>query len=169
VRWYHSCLSVLLLALSLGVMVGCAGQSTTALADATMEPVSESVPVVPPEDAPVAPTSTVKLTNANWNLALSDADQYRGATVDVVGKVFAEKREGDAWALQIWTDLDRSSGNTVVVFRSNDRLANQGDYIRVEGTLDGLVEGSTSRGTVLRLPRVFASTVQRVNPVRVNI
>ena len=146
------------------LLCGCAGNVQTGV------PVAVTPATTSDESPPVErPTPSVTLTNQNWNLALSDADRYAGAPVNVVGRVFAEKREGDAWALQIWTDFEQSTGNTMVVFRSPEKLANRGDHIRVVGTLGGLVEGTSTSGVIVRLPRVFATQVQKVNPVRVQV
>lgn len=107
------------------------------------------------------PATVLALNNQNWNLALQDADRYRGSPVDLTGQVFyvIGDYEG-AIHYQIFTDPATRAGNTHVAVPTGGPQLREGDQIHVIGTLERMLVVSSRGGSDLRLPYVTAGTVE---------
>lgn len=111
------------------------------------------------------PTNTPELlfTNDNWNLAVTDADGYQGASVQLTGRIFLEPEvSADMVGFQMYTTDGLTDGNTVVVAPAGTKV-NDGDYVRVVGTLTGMFEGENLFGATLRLPSILAEEVEVID------
>ncbi len=116
-----------------------------------------------PAIAPSAQSSSTKFTNDNWGLALTGANSYKGASVLVYGKIFLDPQvSSDNIAFQMYTNSDATSGNTIVVGPSTLRVK-QGDYVRVEGKIYDMFEGTNAFGATLSVPRIAATKVDIVS------
>lgn len=128
---------------------------TTVIADAPAP--SPARPPAPPPTAAVP-----KFTNENWGLALADANKYKGAQVDLTGKIFLEPQtDGNVTAFQMYTNAKATDGNTLVGARGAPKLKNS-DYVRVQGNLVEMHEGTNAFGGKLAIPLVAATTVEIV-------
>ncbi|MGH2354096.1 MAG: hypothetical protein ACRDJN_21020 [Chloroflexota bacterium] len=110
---------------------------------------------------PTAPVT--KLTNENWGLALADANQHKGTPVELVGKLFLDPQtDGDVTAFQMYTNAQFSDGTTIVGMRSGPQVPKlqRGDYVRVEGVLLEMQEGTNAFGARVRVPLVGAESVE---------
>ena len=130
--------------------VAAAVQATTQAA----VPRATVVPTAPPASA------LPRFTNENWGLALADANRYKQASVDLVGKIFLEPQtEGDVTGFQMYTNAKANEGNTLVAARGGPKLKS-GDYVRVQGNLVDMYEGTNAFGARLAVPRVAAASVE---------
>lgn len=124
--------------------------------------------VAPPTPERTTATATLvpavpKLTNANWNLALSDANSYKGASVSLVGRVFLNPEVSSNYvAFQMYTTKDASDGNTLIIGPAGITV-NKNNYVRVDGTLSDMFEGQNALGAKLQAPRVRASKVDVIS------
>jgi len=95
----------------------------------------------------------------NWALLDSNPDNYKGAKVDIVGKVFVEPEkdeQGTYW--QMYCDPKNSEWNTVVQYGEPNFALKQGDYVHVVGTVRGTFEGTNAFGATLKLPLISATS-----------
>ena len=70
------------------------------------------VAVTPTGGRAVKPT-VIPLTNENWDLAVKDADRYRGSPVDITGQIFNAIGDYEgASHYQLFTDPRNRGGNT---------------------------------------------------------
>src|SRR4030095_2513603 len=125
------------------VLTACSTQSPQSPATGGSGPAA-----APPQQAAAAPAApSIQFTNENWGLAMSDADKHKGSPVRLTGRVFQEQHDPTVWALQIWTDPEKSTGNTMIYYRSSDPgVASRGDFIEATGTVQGVFEGENAFG-----------------------
>lgn len=123
---------------------------------------ADVAPVAVTQVAGVAVTPTViPLTNDNWDLALKDADRYRGSPVDITGQVFNAigSYEG-ASHYQLFANPRARTGNTHLAVPPDQPKLQEGDTVHVVGTLDRMLVTGSRAGSDLRLPYVVATGVE---------
>jgi hypothetical protein len=107
--------------------------------------------------------SSESFSNDDWATVEAHPDSYKGATVNLVGKVFQIRTADDGTpAIQIWADPKNNAQNTVVYVPSTSGINDQ-DFVRVRGTVYGTFEGENAFGAKLRLPVVDAESVAKVS------
>lgn len=117
----------------------------------------------PSPTKPMLPSSAIRFTNENWGLALTDANNYQGAPVSLYGKIFLEPQvSADSVAFQMYTNNDATSGNTIVIAPATLKVK-QGDYVRIEGKVYDMFEGTNAFGAILRVPRIVATKIDIVS------
>jgi len=132
-------LAILALAMT---AVGCGGvASNQAKNDTTKE-----APPPPAEDSET-------FTRANWDLLNGDPESYKGASVDIVGKVFQppESEEGVTY-IQMYADPKNLEWNTIVTYEDSGLRLREDDFVHVRGTAAGKVEGENAFGATLTVP-----------------
>lgn len=101
-------------------------------------------------------------TNDNFSNVLSNANKYKGATVDITGKIFLPpKKDGDMWQFQIYTDPKQNEGNTIVVASTTFEI-NDGDFVRVRGAIDKKIDYETLMGAKMSAPLIIAGSIEEV-------
>lgn len=88
-----------------------------------------------------------RYTSSNLEELAAMPEASRGATVDIVGKVFglSEQVEGKVgW--QMWGDPDNQRINLTVLYEKPGFKVNNGDYVHVVGTVFGPVQGKNVFG-----------------------
>jgi hypothetical protein len=102
-------------------------------------------------------------TRADYAELATSPDRFEGASVDIVGRVFAEvERQGDVLAFQMWADPAERQWNTVVGVRSDIALAAD-DFVHVVGEVRGKFEGKNAFGATVEAVQVAARTVEKVD------
>jgi hypothetical protein len=109
------------------------------------------------------PESTESFTNETWATVVSDPDAHKGASAELVGKVFDVQRDEDGTYLQVWMDSRNSEQNTVVAYKDPQFTVSDEDYVRVSGKVAGKAEGKNLFGATLTLPTVVADSVEIVD------
>jgi hypothetical protein len=105
---------------------------------------------------------TPRFTDSNVATLYASPNFYKGALVDITGKVFlAPDRDGSRTGFQMWqagkTDFDR---NTLVYSDRHDLTTYaSGDCVRVVGKNIGTLSGENAFGATLNLPAIEASDV----------
>jgi hypothetical protein len=103
-------------------------------------------------------------TRENWDMLAGDPDGHKGATVDVIGKIFLPpERDEDGVYFQMYADPSNSEFNTVVASRDRTLRLSEEDYVHVTGTLGDAYEGENAFGAELNVPVVIADTVEVVD------
>ena len=134
------------------VLAGCGGggnENTTAASDTTTE-------------STTTPSEGMTWTNENWATVVSDPGNYKGDSVNLVGRVFSVERDGDAVGLQVWMDADNSEQNTIIGYGDPAFRVAEQDYVRVTGTVADKYEGENAFGMKLTIP-VVADTLEIVD------
>jgi hypothetical protein len=105
------------------------------------------------------------LDNDKWPAVLSNPDSYKGTKVEITGKVFnLVPSQGNTVVFQVWTDPEKSEGNTLVV--SSDQSLKgtlaKGTYVRIKGTILGGETYINVMGGTVTAPKVEASSVNLI-------
>jgi len=118
----------------------------------------------PQEASPSAtPRPKISFTNDNWALALSNADQYKGSPVVLMGKVFTEPEiTGGLTCFQMWTDPENVAGNTGVCVAGQPQEITEDSYVRVTGEIVEELSGQNAFGGTVTMPGILATAVQTV-------
>lgn len=143
------------------VTVGCGGSSTTQTSSSG--PGSTGVQAgVPPSTA--ASASSEKFTRENWGLLATDADKYKGAAVDIVGKVFqSPEKVENGTGIQMWADPKNSEWNTLVFISDPAFQVKDGDYVHVTGTVKQKYEGENAMGGTITATVITADKAEVVD------
>lgn len=143
------------------VIAGCGGEAQT---NAPSKKPNGSASAAGVEDEARDEQSGEHFTKDNWDLLVSNPDSYRGATVEIVGKVFlTPERDGDGVYFQMWADPQNSEWNTVVAYADPSFRLKDGDYARVTGTVKGEFEGENAFGASVTVPAIVADSVSIVD------
>jgi hypothetical protein len=145
-----ACASLVLVA----AVAACGGSGTQAKGDTTKGGGATTV----------APESGEQFTRANWDVLNSDPEAHKGASVDVVGKIFlSPERDKDGTYFQMYVDPKNSEFNTVVASTDTGLKVSADDYVRVKGTVAGKLEGKNAFGGDVTAPVVKADSVEVVD------
>jgi hypothetical protein len=87
-------------------------------------------------------------TMANYSQLSNSPNAYKGAHVDISGKVFAIPPTGSKKlsAVQMWMDPDNDQYNTLVVYKTTNLKPQVGDYLHVVGTAAGVYKYKNAFG-----------------------
>ena len=102
-------------------------------------------------------------TSDDYAELASDPNSFRGASVDVTGRVLrnAEVR-GDTTVFQMFADPENSDWSTLVRSKSAPEGITSGDIVRVQGTVQGAREGENLMGGTVRSVEIEADSVEMV-------
>ncbi|MBV9279216.1 MAG: hypothetical protein JOZ41_03965 [Chloroflexi bacterium] len=115
-------------------------------------------PTPTPVPSPTASIQAERFGRTNWAVLQTDADTYKGATVDIVGKVFTSpQRDARGTYWQMWSDPKNSEWNTAVAIADPTFQISDGDYVHVVGVVRGRAEGTNAFGADVTAVEVFAS------------
>jgi hypothetical protein len=116
----------------------------------------------------VAAAKPRTFTRENYAALVSNPDRYKGARVDISGKIFAPPQVASSKrgiTVQAYMDPRNSTWNTVVGYtRSGLRVA-QGDYIHVLGTVQGKTTSKDASGASVTGVAVTASSIKKTDAV----
>jgi hypothetical protein len=114
-----------------------------------------SAPVGPP------PGAGKQLSNADWPQVVDNPDAYRGATVNLVGRVSTvqKSRDGQFRGIHMYADAAHGQQETTIITRANLPLLPD-DYVRARGILEGTLQSGSTAGIDLRGPVVIASALR---------
>jgi hypothetical protein len=107
--------------------------------------------------------SGLELSQADWGDVCVAPGHYEGAHATVLGKVFSIEQSSDGMALQMFTDVQNSEGNTIVWATDWPDDLSQDDYVRVTGTVGEEFKGENAFGTELTAPLIYADSVEIVD------
>jgi len=143
--------------------------STSSSVDSNLAVISEEpsvdtvTPTEPVATEPVA-ASSEHFDRSNWSTLHSDPDAHKGATVEIVGRVFgAAERQGNKIGWQMWADAKNREWNTIVMLEDSDFTANDGDFVKVSGQVQGAFEGENAFGAKMVVPHIVANTATIVD------
>lgn len=137
-------------------LAGCGGESE----DATSDAPSTAASAATTEQS----ENSEHFTLDNWDLLAGEPDGHKGASVDIVGKIFLQsERDSDGVYFQMYADPAGSEFNTVVASRDTSLRVADGDYVHVVGEVTDAYEGENAFGAELNVPVVIASQVEVVD------
>lgn len=108
--------------------------------------------------------SDQKFTRENLSQLLTDPKRYKGASVDVVGKVFGEvevSESGVAW--QMWGDPKKSEFNIAVAYAKPGFAIRSDDFVHVVGVVNGELKGKNAFGAEIVTAIVQATSAEVVD------
>jgi hypothetical protein len=85
-------------------------------------------------------------TRANWDVLATDPESHKGATVDIVGRVWSAPERDDEGTLHFMMLVDpkNSEWETLVSFPDSSTRIASDDYVRVKGTVHVAYTGESA-------------------------
>ena len=113
------------------------------------------------------PGAGQNFTIDNYAELATDPRSFRGATVDVTGRLLANPEvSGSTTNFQMFADPENNEWNTIVRTDSPPDNLTSGDTVRVQGTVRGAREGENKMGGTVRATEVDAESVEMVEESR---
>lgn len=108
-----------------------------------------------------SPGEKVYLEDSEILSMFSDPDSYKDKYVKIPGKVFtAPEQDGETLALQLWYDVQNLNYNYIVYTTPGESYA-EGDYVIVDGRIDGTFKGENAFGGDVTAPLIKDATVTK--------
>jgi hypothetical protein len=105
--------------------------------------------------------SGITFTSANYAELATDPGSFRGASVDVSGRVFRNPEvKGSETSFQMFADPENSEWNTIVHTEDAPADLGNGDTVRVKGTVKGAKQGENAFGGTVKAVEVDADSVE---------
>jgi hypothetical protein len=159
---------------------GCGGgteQSQSSQAPPSSEATLSSQPATGPETSDEPTTlpasgssgttlvaSEAQFTRENWEVLAADPEAYKGARVQIVGRLLQEPTRRDDGAFwQMYADPKNYDWNTSVHYSDPSFPATIYDFVRVTGTVKGALEGENAYGEKVSLVDISADTAEVVD------
>lgn len=102
-----------------------------------------------------------KLTESEIKQMYSNPDDFKGRKIELLGKVLSNAEyDEDAVYFQMYGDIKNSSNNTVVGFANPDFKVEEGNYVKVIGTVKDKFEGENALGGKITAPTILADSVE---------
>jgi hypothetical protein len=103
-------------------------------------------------------------TADNWAELVGDPSAHKGATAEIVGKVFTPpERDDGATAWQMWAKPRESEWNTIVSLSDPAFKVESGDFVRVRGEVSGKFEADNAFGAQISGVAIDAETAEVVD------
>lgn len=103
----------------------------------------------------------VYLQDSEITQLFTDPDAYKGKYVKLVGKVSGEvDKSGDTTCFQAYYDFENYN-YTYLVYTNQAEAFKDGDYVIVDGRIDGDFDGETVIGTELHCPMIKDASVTK--------
>jgi hypothetical protein len=118
--------------------------------------------------AVVAAAKPRTFTRENYATLVSNPDQYKGARVDISGKIFAPPQVPSSKrgiTVQTYMDPKNSTWNTVIRYKNSGLRFAQGDYIHVVGTVQGTATSKDTSGASVNGVAVTASSIKKTDAI----
>lgn len=108
-------------------------------------------------------TDTSLIPEKEMDYLYANPDDYEGRTVQLTGQVFNTEKEGDSTLIQLDRDVENNNQDTVVISDDPDLKVSDGDYIRVEGSVDGEFSGENVAGGEISCPQISATKIEKIS------
>lgn len=164
VRFSRGLVLAVLLALPACANEGDSGTTTAPGGPSPSQPGPGTHQTAPPE--PSQPGAGKRFDRNSLAELASNADAFKGATLDIVGKVFGEIEQAEgqvAW--QMWGDPKNQEFNMTVLLEKPGFTVKGGDYVHVVGTVVGSFEGENLFGGTVSAIAVRAESAEVVDAV----
>jgi hypothetical protein len=172
--WFMAVGVVALLALVMVAASACGGSdvastATTAgpAATETSQEIDKTMTTTTAPTITTAPTTTTRreiFTVENWSVLDTNPGGHKGASVDIVGQVFATvERDAHGTYWQMWADPRNSEWNTSVLYSNPDFRIKDQDYVHVVGFVHDVFEGENAFGGLVTAPVVVATSAEVVD------
>ena len=90
----------------------------------------------------------------------SNASPYAGYFIDLSGQIFNILKDEDTTMIQINTDVENASGNTMIYYNGSEKFK-EDDYIKVTGYIYGTEEYENLVGGTNQAPIIIATKVEK--------
>lgn len=111
----------------------------------------------------------VYLQDSEITQLFTDPNAFKGKYVKLVGKVSGEvEKAGDTTCFQAYYDFENYN-YTYLVYTAQGESFKDGDYIIVDGRIDGDFDGETVIGTELHCPMIKDATVTKADYLTVAV
>ncbi len=111
------------------------------------------------------PLDKEPLTKEQFRAMYSNVKAYKGRTVELYGEIFATPQRLDEMVyLQVYADPVNQEQSVIVAFKEPGLDVQNGDYVYVRGKVNDHFTGVNRFGNKLRVPRIVAQEVERIDP-----
>lgn len=103
------------------------------------------------------------MSNADVKKMFTNANDFKGKSIKITGKVFnGPDNDGETMSMQVWNNTEKSDDD-FLVYAPKDDTIKEGDYVIVEGLVDGVFEGENAFGAKITSPTIVATKVAKSN------
>lgn len=114
-----------------------------------------------------APAEKVYIEEAEIDAMFTSPDDYKGKWVKLPGKTLgSSEKEGDLTALQAYYDIQTCDRSYIVHSSTTESFAD-GEYILVDGMIDGSFDGENAFGGSITVPLITNAEITKSNYVDV--
>ena len=115
-------------------------------------------------DTESSETPAEPLSDSEIKRMYSNPSDYIGSTVELVGVIFGGvDYDGDGIYFQMWADPENIDYNTVVAYFDPELTLEDGQYIRISGTVIDVFEGENMMGGQIVAPAIQADTLEVIS------
>ena len=108
-------------------------------------------------------TDTSLIPAKEMNYLYANPDEYEGRMVKMTGRVFNTEKVGDSTFIQMHRDIENGKQGTVIISDFPDFEVNDGDYLYIEGSVDGEFEGENALGGKISCPQISATYIEKID------
>lgn len=114
---------------------------------------------------PASSTTIEPMLNESEIMAMySSPDKFSGRSLELTGKVFGSiEYDEHGVAFQMWADPENNDLNTFILFPDTDFKIDEGEFVRITGTVDSAFQGQNAFGATITAPLILASQVEIVS------
>ncbi|MEN6348944.1 MAG: hypothetical protein ABFD08_06020 [Syntrophomonas sp.] len=108
--------------------------------------------------------NSLVFTNTNWAELSANPDNFKGASVNVMGKIFiAPEKDSKGTYFQMYANPKDNAFNTIVSIADPGLNLKNGDFVSVIGKVKGKFSGENAFGAKLTIPAVIAESVKIID------
>lgn len=106
---------------------------------------------------------TSVIPEEEMNYLYSNPDDYKGRMATMTGKVFNVQKDGDTTYIFMHRDIEGHDQETLIIDEFPDFAVDEGDYLYIEGNIDGRFEGENALGATVTCPQITATYLEQIS------
>lgn len=112
------------------------------------------------DSASNAPAEKVYVDESEFERVYTEGDSYAGKYMAFTGMIFNVEETEDAYFIQAYQDFDNANHNTTIEYGNKDIKFEQGDFIKVDGVIEGTMTYENIYGDEMVALCVEADTIE---------
>ena len=108
-------------------------------------------------------TDTSLIPAKEMNNLYANPEDYEGRMIKMTGKVFNTEKVGDTTVIQMHRDIENYKQGTVIISDFPDFEVSDGDYLYIEGSVDGEFSGENALGGKISCPQITATYIEKID------
>lgn len=108
-------------------------------------------------------TDTSLIPAKEMNNPYANPEDYEGRMAQMTGQVFNTEKVGDTTVIQMHRDIENNKQGTVIISDFPDFEVSDGDYLYIEGSVDGEFTGENALGGKISCPQITATYLEQID------